>query len=605
MSRLHSGWKSRAVSSCASAALVLGLPCVGAQAPATTRPLPLLTTARQVHTLTPQQATLAFPVKLRGVVTYYDPDQDGHPALFVADRTGSIYVDMAPKPTLAVRAGSVVEVSGVSDPAGFAPIVGQIEGGPEADVIATGNSASLPKPRRVTLAFLLTGSEDGQWVSLEGVVHSVEFDGMHVVLTLATIEGTITAMSVKEDGADYVALVDSRVQIRAVASPLFSDKRELVGMRLLFPDFKTSIAIEEPAPADPFAAPLRPLGSLLQFVPGAALAHRVHVRGRVTLQWPGRKLCFQDGEDGLCVETTDRTALQEGDLVDVAGFQARENYLPTLSDATLRPVAGRPVVSPPKSISAEEGLNGQHDGDLVQIEGRLIGKTLVMNDPALLLASDGIAFPAVLPAPARGAEKTYDSHWIDGSKLRVTGVLSGIVDSRQTNRNEGELRLQSFQILLRSPGDVSVSETASWWTRQHSLTVLGSVVLATLSVLFWVIILRRRVEQQTLVIRRSEEKFRHLAQFDCLTGLAVRGVMHERLDQALEEARRKQTALTLFMMDVDNFKQINDTFGHAAGDQVLSAIGRRVLASVRETDTAARMGGDEFHRAARRSAQRP
>ena len=616
MSRLHSGWKSRVVSSCASAVLVLGLAGVGAQTPPT-RPLParlpLLTTARQVHTLTPKQAELAYPVKLRGVVIYYDPDRDGHPALFVADRTGSIYVDMAPQPTLAVRAGSVVEVSGVSDPAGFAPIVGQIEGGPEANVIATGNSAPLPKPRKVTLPFLLTGSEDGQWVSLEGVVHSVEFDDKHVVLTLATIEGTITAMSVKEKGADYGALVDSKVQIRAVASPLFSDKRELIGMRLLFPDFKTSIAIEEPAPADPFAAPLRPFDSLLQFVPGATLAHRVHLRGRVTLQWPGRKLCFQDGEDGLCVETTDRTALQEGELVDVAGFPARENYLPTLSDATFRPVGGRAVVSLAKSISAEEGLNGQHDGDLVQIEGRLIGRTLVMNDPALLLSSDSLVFPVVLPAAAGGAEKAYDSHWIDGSKLHVTGVLSGIVDARQTNRNEGELRLESFQILLQSPGDVSLIETASWWTGRHSLTVLGLVALVTLSVLFWVMILRRRVEQQTLVIRRSEEKFRHLAQYDSLTGLAVRSVMHERLDLAFEEAKRKRTPLALFMMDVDNFKQINDTFGHAAGDKVLSAIGERIPASVRETDTAARMGGDEFtvllagvpsiHEAARIAAQ--
>ena len=278
----------------------------------------------------------------------------------------------------------------------------------------------------------------------------------------------------------------------------------------------------------------------------------------------------------------------------MAGFPARENYLPTLSDATLRPAPGPAVVSLPKSISAQEGLNGQHDGDLVQIEGQLIGRTLVMNAPALLLSSDGIAFPAVLSAAAGGNEKAYDAHWIEGSKVRVTGVLSGIVDSRQTNRNEGELRLESFQILLRAPGDVTVIETASWWTRQHSLTVLGLVALATLSVLFWVVILRRRVEQQTLVIRRSEEKFRHLAQFDCLTGLVVRGVMHERLDQALEEARRNQTPLTLVMLDVDNFKQINDTYGHAAGDEVLSAIGKRILASVRETDTAARMGGDEF-----------
>jgi diguanylate cyclase (GGDEF)-like protein len=365
-------------------------------------------------------------------------------------------------------------------------------------------------------------------------------------------------------------------------------------VRLLFPDFKTSIAVEKVAATDPFAAPLRPLGSLLQFTPGATLAHRVHVRGRVTLHWPGRALCFQEGNDGLCVQTADQTRLQQGELVDVTGFPARENYLPTLSDATLRHLEGSVMVSLPKKISVEEGLKGGHNGELVQIEGRLIGRSLVMNDSALLISSGNFVFPAVLPTGVGGDGKAHDSPWIDGSRVLVTGVFSGKVDARQTTRIEGEARLESFQILMRSPADVTVTESASWWTGRHSLTVLGLVLLVTFSVLFWVVILRMQVEQQTQVIRRSEEKFRHLAQYDFLTGLASRSLMYERLDMAIEEAKRKQTALALFTIDVDNFKQINDTLGHAAGDEILSVAGKRILASVRETDTAARMGGDEF-----------
>jgi diguanylate cyclase (GGDEF)-like protein len=591
MSNWHSGWKSQVALWCASAVFAFGLTGVAAATQAPRPPmarLPMLTTTRQVHTLAPKQAALGYPVHLRGVVTYYDPYQGGHPALFVADSTGGVFVQVTPQPTLAVRAGSIVEVSGFSDPGGFAPIVVRPK------VTVTGESAPLPKPRSATLPFLLTGTEDGQWVSLEGVVHSVEFYGKHVVLTVATFDGPITATSDKEEDVNYATLVDSKVQVRAVAAPLVGDKRDLVGVRLLFPDFKTSISIEEPAPANPFAAPLSSLGNLLQFTPGVTLPHRVHVRGRVTLDWPGHTLCFQDDKDGLCVRTTDQTALQEGELVDVTGFPARENYLPTLSDATLRPVGGSAIVSLPNKISAEEGLSGRHNGELVQIEGRLIGRTLVMNDSALLLSSGSFVFPAVLPAATGGAGKAHAPPSIDGSEVLVTGVFSGKVDARQTTRREGESRLESFQILLRSPGDVTVVETASWWTGKHSLTVLGLVVLVTLSVLFWVVILRRRVEQQTQVIRRSEEKFRHLAQYDSLTGLAVRSVMHERLDLALEEAKRKQTPLALFMMDVDHFKQINDTLGHAAGDEILAATGKRILASVRETDTAARMGGDEF-----------
>ena len=591
MGKLHSDWKALVVSSCAPIVLTIVLAGVVAEsqaprAPAT--PLPLLTTTRQVHTLAYKEAARAYPVHLRGVVTYYDPYQGGHPALFVADSTGSVFVQAPPVPMLAVRAGSVVEISGFSDPGGFAPIVVRPK------VTVTGKLVPLPEPRTATLPFLLTGTEDGQWVSLEGVVHSVEFYEKHVVLTVATLDGPITATSDKEEGVDYAVLVDSKVQIRAVAAPLVGEKRDLVGVRLLFPDFKSSITTEEPGPANPFATPLGPLGNLLQFTPGVTLPHRVHVRGRVTLDWPGQTLCFQDGKDGLCIRTTDRTALQEGELVDVTGFPARENYLPTLSDATLRPVGVSAVVCLPRKISTEDGLSGHHNGELVQIEGRLIGRTLVMNDSALLLSSGSFVFHAVLPPATGVAGRAHDTPWIDGSKVLVTGVFSGKVDARQTTRREGESRLESFQILLRSPGDVTVIETASWWTGQHSLTVLGLVVIVTISVLFWVVILRHRVEQQTQVIRRSEEKFRHLAQYDSLTGLAVRSVMHERLGLALEEARRKQTPLALLVLDVDNFKQINDTLGHAAGDEILAATGKRILASVRETDTAARMGGDEF-----------
>jgi hypothetical protein len=159
------------------------------------------------------------------VVLYYDPYQGGRPiaALFIADRTGSIAVLVPSMPLLPVSAGSVVDVSGYSDPGRFAPVLVR------ARVTVTGHSAPLPKPRSATLPFLLTGTEDSQWVSLDGVVHSVEFYGKHVVLTLATIDGPITATSDWDEAVDYAALVDAKVRIRAVAAPLIGDTRQLIG----------------------------------------------------------------------------------------------------------------------------------------------------------------------------------------------------------------------------------------------------------------------------------------------------------------------------------------------------------------------------------------
>ena len=85
-----------------------------------------------------------------------------------------------------------------------------------------------------------------------------------------------------------------------------------------------------------------------------------------------------------------------------------------------------------------------------------------------------------------------------------------------------------------------------------------------------------------------------MAHHDSLTGLATRPVFQDRLNVALESARRHHTKLALIMMDLDNFKNINDTLGHQAGDEVLRVTAERIVGAVRKSDTVARMGGDEF-----------
>ena len=304
-------------------------------------------------------------------------------------------------------------------------------------------------------------------------------------------------------------------------------------------------------------------------------------------------LCIQDGKNGLCVQTLDQTILQEGELVDVAGFPALDNYQPTLSDATLRPAASS-ISIPARTIKASEAFIGEDNAELVQVEGLVIGTTQIMNDSAVLLSSHGVVFPAILPAGLGTDEAKLWLRQLEGSRVLVKGVFSGKVDALKTRRGGGATRLESFQILLRSPADITILATPSWWTSGHTLAVLGFVILLTVAVFVWVILLRRRVKQQTLLVRRSEERFRHLAEHDSLTGLTSRALLHDRLAAALEVARRKQTPLALLMMDVDNFKHVNDSLGHAAGDEILCVTAKRIRAAVRETDTVARMGGDEF-----------
>ena len=94
--------------------------------------------------------------------------------------------------------------------------------------------------------------------------------------------------------------------------------------------------------------------------------------------------------------------------------------------------------------------------------------------------------------------------------------------------------------------------------------------------------------------RLHEEELGKLARIDALTGLPNRRAYHERLEGALHRARRAGQGIALMFLDVDRFKQVNDSLGHAAGDAVLHEFAQRVKGAVRVTDTVCRLAGDEF-----------
>ncbi len=92
----------------------------------------------------------------------------------------------------------------------------------------------------------------------------------------------------------------------------------------------------------------------------------------------------------------------------------------------------------------------------------------------------------------------------------------------------------------------------------------------------------------------ARERARQLASYDQLTGLANRTLFQDRLEQAVASARRNRDRLAVLFFDIDDFKQINDSLGHLAGDALLRLIGQRIGSCLRKSDTGARLGGDEF-----------
>ncbi|UXZ54303.1 sensor domain-containing diguanylate cyclase [Halomonas sp. 7T] len=102
------------------------------------------------------------------------------------------------------------------------------------------------------------------------------------------------------------------------------------------------------------------------------------------------------------------------------------------------------------------------------------------------------------------------------------------------------------------------------------------------------------VARDVTALVQAEDELRFLAHHDPLTKLINRSLFYDRLVSGLSTARRHQNSLAVLFLDVNDFKAINDTYGHAIGDGVLCTVARRLESCLRETDTVARMGGDEF-----------
>ena len=145
-------------------------------------------------------------------------------------------------------------------------------------------------------------------------------------------------------------------------------------------------------------------------------------------------------------------------------------------------------------------------------------------------------------------------------------------------RQDETVGLGANCVLLHRDGHESAIEDTAAPIHDASGTVTGAVI----------------VFHDVSAARAMSLRMSHLAQHDPLTGLPNRVLLNDRLSRAMESSRRRRTKLAVLFVDVDRFKFYNDTFGHAAGDQILQSIGQRLAGCVRSADTVSRQGGDEF-----------
>lgn len=290
-----------------------------------------------------------------------------------------------------------------------------------------------------------------------------------------------------------------------------------------------------------------------------------------------------------------------------------------------------------QDVAAEDYFRGQ-----IERETFIIGQP--ERDPAgdmnlhfsrRLNAADGAFDGVVIVAVGAG----YFVSGYDTAKLGEHGVLGivgtdGIVRVRRTGESEVSGDVIPYVSVIPGPEavdtDVTVS-TSSWdgvrrWTsaralygfplgvfaglsaeeqlaavHRETLTFLWRALFASILVIVLTVILGRMSWQLAQSrIREGDTKLAHaqrveyLAYHDGLTGLPNRSMFSKLLSQRISEAHRFERPLTVAFLDLDRFKQINDTLGHEAGDQLLQEVASRLRTCVRENDAIARLGGDEF-----------
>lgn len=183
--------------------------------------------------------------------------------------------------------------------------------------------------------------------------------------------------------------------------------------------------------------------------------------------------------------------------------------------------------------------------------------------------------------------------------VEVVGTVDGKRMVLASDGHQADGQVASLTIPVDADGTWSVRVSGRPFAGGLSATAQGFVIaglgLAITLLLFGGIqVLSRSRSRALRLVHEQTEQLRHQALHDDLTGLPNRALIMDRIGQMLHRNRRDGTPGAVLFIDLDSFKDVNDTYGHAAGDALLRAVAGRLSATLRGTDTAGRIGGDEF-----------
>ena len=210
----------------------------------------------------------------------------------------------------------------------------------------------------------------------------------------------------------------------------------------------------------------------------------------------------------------------------------------------------------------------------------------------LVLLDDNFGFvvghPAALNTTVKVGQSNPSKALLEQVKAgHTSGTYTAITGAAQLERTVSFRKISTYPLYI-VVAFAKQDFLAKWWTDvklQAGLTVCFMLLTLLAAWLFFM-----NWKQRTA----AQEQINQLVYYDILTDLPNRRLLTDRLEQALIQAKRFRRSLAVMFLDLDHFKQVNDTLGHDSGDKLLKIVAERLLASVRGVDTVCRQGGDEF-----------
>ncbi len=280
---------------------------------------------------------------------------------------------------------------------------------------------------------------------------------------------------------------------------------------------------------------------------------------------------------------------------------------------------------PHDALLVDMGVDSYMGASLCDASGRAIGLMAVLGRRPLRNSSFGESlFQIVAVRAAAEFERQRMVDQLSGALREIEHVIEAIPDvlfmldldgrlirwnpqaERTTGRTTGELnrsplinlivpeeRETAFEAMRRGLAE-GVSEVEAHLRRADGTTVPFHWRFASLKQADGRVTGLVGIGRDVTESRYAEETIRQLAYYDSLTMLPNRVMVHERLEQALRSGERHQTPVAFLLMDLNDFKDVNNTLGHRHGDLLLKEIGPRLHGILRQSDTVARLGGDEF-----------